>query len=233
MGKWPMSPICRLVWHNLRFSWMQPLLKHSETRKKEKDQKWNKKRYKFSNLRMYLSCYVKPELSKKMLMYCTMPTCCCFAHCSGWSETETVTVGSSAHGRRGSRCVARTGGAMTPAVNCRGRAARTKHWHWHTVAGVEVRTELSYTRCMLRKSSWIHLKPFLQWGLSHGAFTETQISDSSGTFWMQETIAFTLNVHDVHVCTFFVVFPHNLVSSWHWKSYTLAFPWIHQHGFSK
>lgn len=67
-----MSPICTLVWHNLRLSWMQPLFKHSETRKKEKEPKrknnpvfkeWGKKSYKFSNLKIYLLCYVKPEAS--------------------------------------------------------------------------------------------------------------------------------------------------------------------------
>lgn len=95
----------------------------------------------------------------RFLMYCTivMPTCCRISHCSGWSETETVTVESSARGRRGSRCAARMDGAMRPAVNCRGRAAKIKHWHWHTAAGVEVRTELWLQSCMLQnllKETW-------------------------------------------------------------------------------
>lgn len=144
MGKWPMSPICTLVWHNLSFSWMQPLFKHGETRKKDRKgaRMKQKKPYKFNNLKMYRSCYVKPEVEwVRSLMFWIIftLTCCCIYCCSGWLETETVTVGSSALGRRGSRCAARTGEAMRPAVNCRGRAAKIRHWHWHTAAGVEVR----------------------------------------------------------------------------------------------
>lgn len=161
-----MSPICTLVWHNLRLSWMQPLFKHSETRKKEKEPKrknnpvfkeWEKKA--ISSVILRFICCVMWNLKRAtFLMYYTiaMPTCCCISDCSGWLETETVTVGSSAHGRRGSRCAARTGGAMRPAVSCRGRAAKIKRWHWHTAAGVEVRTELclQFMHSMLWKSSW-------------------------------------------------------------------------------
>ena len=75
------------------------------------------------------------------LLYCTIVMLTyCISHRSGWLETETVTVGSSARGRRGSRCAARTGGAMRPAVNCRGHAAKTRHSHWRTAADVEART---------------------------------------------------------------------------------------------
>lgn len=72
MGKWPMSPICTLLWHNLRFSWMQPLFKHGETRKEKEPKRkskpifqgMRKKGYKLNNLKMYLPCYVKPEVSE-------------------------------------------------------------------------------------------------------------------------------------------------------------------------
>lgn len=159
MGKWPMSPICTLLWHNLRFSWMQPLFKHSATRKKEKEpkrkNKFSRNEQKAIGSVIRCICHVIWNLrGVKFLMYCiTMrPTCCCICHCSGWSETETVTVGSSAHGRRGSRCAARMGGAMRPAVNCRGHAAKIKHWHCHTAAGVEVRT--GYSLCTVCYEEW-------------------------------------------------------------------------------
>lgn len=169
MGKWPLSPVCTLLWHNLRSSWMQPLFKRSETRNKAKEKRAKQKRTnpflkeweqicEMSDLTTDLSCCMKPKIS-----CVSVPTRCCVSHCSGWSETETVTVVSSARGRRGGRCAARTGGAMRPAVSCRGRAARIKHWHWHTAAGVEVRTEL-WLQCERRKTS-------------EGAFKETQISD--------------------------------------------------------
>lgn len=56
MGKWPMRPICSLLWHNLTFSWMQPLFIVKQERRKEAKNKktpfskeWGKG-YKFSNL---------------------------------------------------------------------------------------------------------------------------------------------------------------------------------------
>lgn len=149
MGKWPLSPVCTLLWHHLRSSWMQPLFKRSETRNKVKEKEPNRKeqthffkRNENKSVRSVILrwiCHVVWNVKSVMF---SVPTRCCVSHCSGWSETETVTVASSARGRRGGRCAARTGGAMRPAVSCRGRAARIKHWHWHTAAGVEVRTEL-------------------------------------------------------------------------------------------
>lgn len=146
-----MSPICTLVWHNLRFSWMQPLFKHRETRKKDGKGAKKKEQTNFSrnekkatdSVILRCICRVMWNLKwVKFLMYCTivMLTCYWISHCSGW--LETVTVGSSAHGRRGSRCAAQTDGTMRPAVNCRGRGAKIRHSHLHTVAGVEVRKEL-------------------------------------------------------------------------------------------
>lgn len=68
------------------------------------------------------------------------------SRCSGWSETETATAGSPAHGHRWSRCAARTGGATRAPVSCRGHAAKTKPWRWRIVAAAEVRTQRPLTQ---------------------------------------------------------------------------------------
>lgn len=146
-----------------------------------------------------------------------MLTCCYCSHCSGWSGTETVTVGSSAHEHRGSPCAARMGGAMRPAVNCRGRAAKIKHWHWHTAVGVEVRCyqRSQFVSRILQKDSWTlfamsNISGFIEgnpdlrfiWNFIH-----------AGNFGTQNS--------QYVMCMFahFSYFHAILVSSWHWKSY--------------